>query len=90
MVIYSSLDEDASREVSLQYFNECDLANRVGHMCICVAAPPWHSDQLSVVWPAGMTAYVCVSRLLPDTAICLVRSGRQGFDRLCTCVAAPP
>ena len=37
VVIYSSLDEDASREVSLQYFNECDLANRVGHMCICVA-----------------------------------------------------
>ena len=40
VVIYSSLDEDASREVSLQYFNECDLANRVGHTCISVAAPP--------------------------------------------------
>ena len=40
VVIYSSLDEDASREVSLQCFNECDLTNRVGHMCICVTAPP--------------------------------------------------
>ena len=35
VVIYSSLDEDASREVSLQYFNECDLANRVGHVYLC-------------------------------------------------------
>ena len=30
----------ASREVSLQYFNECDLANRVPHICIYVAACP--------------------------------------------------
>ena len=64
VVIYSSLDEDASREVSLQYFNECDL---IGHVCICVAAPPWHGDQLSVIWMAGMTACVCVSQLLPGT-----------------------
>ena len=28
----------ASREVSLQYINGCDLDNRVGHMCICVVS----------------------------------------------------
>ena len=40
---------------------------------------------------AGRDLTTCerVSQLLPDTATCRVRSGRQGFDRLCTCVVGP-
>ena len=41
---------------------------------------------MSVIWPTGLATCVSVSRLLPDTATCRVRSGRQGFDRLWTCV----
>ena len=75
----------ASREASLQYFNECDLANRVGHMCMCVAGPPWHGDLPSAVLPAGKTACICVSWLLPDTATCRVGSGRQGRPPVYVC-----
>ena len=84
-------------------------------LCTCVAAPPWHGDLPSAVWPAGiwppvkvcrgssltrrpaecglagrgLTTCESVSWLLPDTVTCRVQSGRQGFDRLCTCVVAP-
>ena len=40
MVTYSALDEDYIKKGELAVFNECDLANRVGYMCVCVAAPP--------------------------------------------------
>ena len=58
-------------------------------MCTCVTAPPRHDDLPSVVWPAGKTACVRVSRLLPDTATCEGGLASRE-DRLCTCVALLP
>ena len=80
----------ASRGVSLQYFNDYDLASREDRLCTCVAAPPWQGNLTSAVWPAGMTACARMSRLLPDTATCRVRSVRQGLPPVYVCCGLLP
>ena len=67
---------------------ECGLAGKVGSAYVCVSRllPDRRPAECGLAGRVG-SACVCVSRLLPDRR---VRSGRQGWFRMCLCVAAPP